>query len=70
MATPRCSSFTAVTIPEKWDNTVADKEFTINITAEAIQADNFTPNKTGTVIDGWKYSNSSNIEAQSASTGV
>ena len=35
--------FTTVTIPTAWGNEAADEEFTIAITAEAIQADNFTP---------------------------
>jgi predicted ribosomally synthesized peptide with SipW-like signal peptide len=58
--------FDTVTIPEQWNGTVANKEFTINISAEAIQADNFTPHMTGNMIDGWKYSNSSDVAAQSA----
>ena len=37
------SLFTTVTIPTAWGNEVADAEFKIAITAEAIQADNFTP---------------------------
>ena len=37
------SLFTTVTIPTAWGNEAADEEFTIAITAEAIQADNFTP---------------------------
>ena len=37
------SLFKTVTIPTAWGNEVADEEFTIAITAEAIQADNFTP---------------------------
>lgn len=47
------SLFTTVTIPTAWGNEVADEEFTIAITAEAIQADNFTPATTDGVITGW-----------------
>ena len=45
--------FTTVTIPTAWGNEVADADFTIAITAEAIQADNFTPATTDGVITGW-----------------
>lgn len=45
--------FDHVTIPTKWDNAYANAEFTINVTAEAIQADNFTPEKDNGVIVGW-----------------
>lgn len=58
--------FDTVTIPEQWDNTLANAEFKISITAEAIQADNFTPHKTGTVIDGWNYRDNSPVEPQNA----
>nr|WP_319488808.1 TasA family protein [uncultured Caproiciproducens sp.] len=62
--------FTKFTVPEKWDNSFADKTFTIGIVAEAIQADNFTPHSTnnGTkdVIDGWKYLDSGEVAVQSA----
>lgn len=63
----KATLFDTVTIPEQWDNTLANEEFKINITAEAIQADNFTPTKTAAgIIDGWKYSTGSTIEPQSA----
>lgn len=64
--------FDTVTIPEQWDNTlVVDKDgFKISITAEAIQADNFTPHTTndGTkdIINGWNYSSGSPVEPQNA----
>jgi predicted ribosomally synthesized peptide with SipW-like signal peptide len=35
--------FRSVTIPAVWDNTFADKSFEINVTAQAIQADNYKP---------------------------
>lgn len=49
------SLFKTVTIPAAWGNEVADTKFTIAITAEAIQADNFTPAtaEDGTTITGW-----------------
>ncbi len=66
--------FDTVTIPQQWDNTlVVDKDgFKISITAEAIQAENFTPHThttdegTKDIIDGWNYSTGSEIEPQSA----
>lgn len=51
--------FDNVTIPATWGNDVVGKSFNINVTAEAIQADNFTP----TTVDGvygW-YSNGKTI---------
>jgi predicted ribosomally synthesized peptide with SipW-like signal peptide len=49
--------FTTFTVPETWDNTMADTRFKIAISAEAIQADYFTPTKDadGKYI-GWNYS--------------
>ena len=46
--------FDKVTIPANWGNEVADLTFNINVTAEAIQADNFTPqtDDNGNII-GW-----------------
>ena len=46
--------FDKVTIPANWGNEVADLTFKINVTAEAIQADNFTPetNDNGNIV-GW-----------------
>lgn len=35
--------FTTVTIPNKWSNEFAEHTFNINLQAELIQADNFTP---------------------------
>ena len=49
--------FDTVTIPTSWKNNTAGQEFNIEITAEAIQADNFTPAKITVegkeVITGW-----------------
>ncbi|MBU5302292.1 SipW-dependent-type signal peptide-containing protein [Eubacterium callanderi] len=46
--------FTIVKIPGKsWDNEAASAKFTIKVTADLIQADNFTPVKTDNVITGW-----------------
>ena len=47
--------FTKVKIPELWGNEVANMTFGIDVTAEAIQADNFTPtrNEKNQII-GWK----------------
>ena len=41
-------------IPAEWGNEVADLTFEINVSAEAVQADNFTPetDEAG-VINGW-----------------
>lgn len=58
--------FTQFAVPERWGNEMAGKTFTIGITAEAIQADNFAPHTTGSVIDGWKYTDSSDIPVTSA----
>lgn len=46
--------FDKVTIPANWGNEVADLTFNINVTAEAIQADNFTPqtDDNGNIV-GW-----------------
>ena len=41
--------FTTVTVPAAWGNEVADVQFVIELTAEAIQADNFTPGEAGWV---------------------
>ena len=55
-ATDAVTVFEQVKIPGSWDNVTADKSFTINITAEAIQAENvediITTDVNGKVI-GW-----------------
>ena len=58
--------FKEVTIPEKWDNKFANKSITIDVQAEAIQADSFKPHKTAGKIDGWFYSDGETpVEAES-----
>lgn len=42
-----------VEIPMEWGNAYADTVLTIDIVAEGIQADNFTPQMDGTNIIGW-----------------
>ena len=42
-----------VEIPMSWGNAYADTVLTIDIVAEGIQADNFTPQMDGTNIIGW-----------------
>lgn len=56
--------FDTVVIPETWGNEVADLTFEINITAEAIQADNFAPTEADGVINGWYTSNGEAITAE------
>lgn len=46
--------FNMVTIPSSWGNEMAEKTFKIDVQAEAIQADNFTPETDNNgVINGW-----------------
>ncbi len=56
--------FTTVTIPEMWGNEVAGKEFKINVTAEAIQADSFEPTVENGMITAWTYSDGTAITAE------
>ncbi|MCR5641200.1 MAG: SipW-dependent-type signal peptide-containing protein [Lachnospiraceae bacterium] len=56
--------FDTVTIPETWGNEVADLTFTINVTAEAIQADSFTPATVGNDIVEWTYKDGTAITAE------
>lgn len=57
--------FDSVVIPETWGNEVADMTFEINVTAEAIQADNFEPATTEDgVISGWYTSTGDAITAE------
>ncbi|WP_195268141.1 SipW-dependent-type signal peptide-containing protein [Eubacterium sp. 1001713B170207_170306_E7] len=54
--------FTVVKIPgDGWGNESAEAKFTIKITADLIQADNFSPVMTGDKITGW---GDVNIEAE------
>lgn len=59
--------FTEVTIPAKWGNELADSDFKINISAEAIQADNFEPETDGDVITGWQGITAESYEDVNAS---
>lgn len=45
--------FDHVKIPSNWGNEVADKTIQIIVSAEAIQADNFTPDIENGIITGW-----------------
>lgn len=48
--------FESVTVPETWANNTADESFSIKLTAEAIQADNMTPERMdgeSGMITGW-----------------
>ena len=56
--------FQSVKIPENWGNEVSELTFKINVFAEAIQADSFTPAKDNGVITGWKDSEGNNIQAE------
>lgn len=57
--------FTQVTIPESWGNEVANKSLQIIVEAEAVQADNFTPetNDAGEIV-GWGNVTPENYPAQ------
>lgn len=58
--------FDKVTIPELWGNEVADLTFEINVTAEAIQADNFEPREVNGVY-GWYTSEDVAVTAETYS---
>lgn len=63
--------FDTVTIPSEWDNSIAGKEFSIHITAEAIQADYFNPTRnTKNEIVAWQYSNGNDVPINAASSTV
>lgn len=47
--------FNQVEIPGSWNNGMAEKQFTMDISAEFIQSDNFTPTKT--TVSGIEYVN-------------
>jgi len=57
--------FEEVKIPEKWGNEVADMTFTIDVSAEAIQAEGFEPtkNEAGYII-AWTYEDGTAITAE------
>lgn len=50
----RVAVFSRFHIPERWDNRVADSTFDIKVSAEAIQADAFTPYEDSQTF-GWFY---------------
>ncbi|HEX3037777.1 MAG TPA: TasA family protein [Oscillospiraceae bacterium] len=62
--------FNSVTIPNTWDNTIGGKKFTIHITAEAIQKDNFRPTIVNSKITAWQYSDNSDVPVESALSSV
>lgn len=48
--------FSSLTVPSGWDSAMADKSFDVSISAEAIQADDFTPaTDSSSNITGWNY---------------
>lgn len=56
--------FNEVKIPEKWGNEVTKAEFTIDVTAEAIQAENFEPTRVDGKIVAWTYENGEAVTAE------
>lgn len=57
--------FKEVKIPEKWGNEVADLTFTIDVSAEAIQAEGFEPTKDANGnITAWLYEDGEAITAE------
>lgn len=61
---PKVVLFNEVTIPETWGNELSKRTFKINVNAEAIQADNFTPTFDGDYITGWYYTNGEAITSK------
>lgn len=57
--------FDEVKIPEKWNKDIAGKTLVMNVTAEAIQAEGFTPTRDdeGNIVD-WQYSDGTAITAE------
>lgn len=63
--------FGKVVIPSKWGNEVADLTFEINVSAEAIQADNFTPQKDDAgMITAWEDADGNAITAETYTAPV
>ena len=60
--------FTRFIVPETWSNELENTRFKINVTAEAIQKENFAPaaDSNGN-ITGWNYSNGSEVPVESSS---
>lgn len=57
--------FSEVVIPERWDSEMAGMSIHLNVSAEAIQADNFEPSvdETTGMITAWNYSDGTAITA-------
>lgn len=60
--------FQSVKIPENWGNEVSGLTFKINVFAEAIQADSFTPYSERGLIMGWHDSEGNDIQAETNKT--
>lgn len=61
--------FSEITIPDEWDDGIHKKEFEVNVNAEAIQADYFTPDtkeETGgrIIITSWKNKNGTIVSVE------
>lgn len=56
--------FDEVVIPQEWGNEVANLKFEINVSAEAIQADNFTPVEKDGMIVAWTYADGTAITVE------
>lgn len=55
--------FDTVIVPEEWNNEVANQDFSISVSAEAIQADNFQPKEVNGVY-GWYNSNGDEVTVE------
>ncbi len=55
--------FDTVIVPEEWNNEVANQDFSITVSAEAIQADNFQPKEVNGVY-GWYNSNGDEVTVE------
>lgn len=62
--------FNSVTIPKDWDNKLSDKEFSINVSAEAIQTDNYNPAGPDGTITSWNYSDGTKVAVETSSPPV
>ena len=62
IAGDKITLFDTVTIPATWGNATADATINITVSAEAIQADNFTPSEVNDVY-GW-YNGTEAITAE------
>lgn len=55
--------FDSLVIPDKWGNEISSLTFEINIVAEAIQADNFSPREVNGEY-GWYYSDNTPVDSE------